>query len=77
MIVRTLRAVLPVAMVASAVLGVAQERTNRDQSHYTELHDPGFPIKSGLTSSPPPGPLSATTTSSWASSSAPKPAPTR
>ena len=46
---RTLRAVLPVAMLASAVLGVAQERTNRDQSHYTELHDPGFPIKSGLT----------------------------
>ena len=27
----------------------AQERTNRDQSGYTELHEPGFPIKSGLT----------------------------
>jgi hypothetical protein len=26
----------------------AQERTNRDQSHYTELHEPGFPIRSGL-----------------------------
>ena len=35
-------------MLASAVLGVAQERTNRDQSHYTDLHDPVFPVKSGL-----------------------------
>ena len=49
MIVRALRVALAVALVAAAVLGSAQERTNRDQSHYTELHDPGFPIKSGLT----------------------------
>jgi hypothetical protein len=52
MIVRTLRAALPLALVAAAVLGSAQERTNRDQSHYTELHDPGFPIKSGLRNVP-------------------------
>jgi hypothetical protein len=52
MIVRTLRAALPALMLTLAAIGSAQERTNRDQSHYTELHDPGFPIKSGLTSVP-------------------------
>jgi hypothetical protein len=40
---------LPLALVAAAAPAPAQERTNRDQSHYTELHDPVFPIKSGLT----------------------------
>jgi hypothetical protein len=36
---------LALAPVAGAA---AQEPTNRDQSHYTELHDPGFPVKSGV-----------------------------
>ena len=42
------RRALPLALVAVAAFAPAQERTNRDQSHYTELHDPVFPIKSGL-----------------------------
>jgi hypothetical protein len=40
-----------VAFAAIAVAGgtaVAQQRTNRDQSGYTELHKEGFPIKAGL-----------------------------
>ena len=32
----------------AAALASAQQRTNRDQSGYTELHEEGFPIKSGL-----------------------------
>ncbi len=47
----------PPAASLAVVLAVAgsapaQDRTNRDQSGYTELHEPGFPIKSGLTSVP-------------------------
>jgi hypothetical protein len=39
-------------LLAAAGSAPAQERTNRDQSGYTELHEPGFPIRSGLTSVP-------------------------
>jgi len=46
--------VVPLAVLVLLAAGsaTAQERTNRDQSGYTELHEPGFPIKSGLTSVP-------------------------
>jgi hypothetical protein len=46
---KRLLAVLPPLLLAVAGPASAQERTNRDQSRYTELHEPGFPIKSGLT----------------------------
>src|SRR5512139_3662574 len=39
---------VPLLLLAAAGLAPAQERTNRDQSGYTELHEPGFPVKSGL-----------------------------
>ncbi len=39
-------------LLATAGSATAQERTNRDQSGYTEMHEPGFPIRSGLTSVP-------------------------
>jgi hypothetical protein len=38
-----------VVLVLTAVPVAAQERTNRDQSGYTELHEPPFPVRSGLT----------------------------
>ncbi len=40
---------VPLLLLAVAGFAAAQERTNRDQSGYTELHEPGFPVKSGLT----------------------------
>jgi hypothetical protein len=44
------RPAIPLAVLVLAAAGsaAAQERTNHDQSGYTELHAPGFPIKSGL-----------------------------
>lgn len=40
----------PVLALALALVpgAAAQEPTNRDQSRYTELHDPGFPIKADV-----------------------------
>jgi len=46
------RPALALLLVAVAGPAPAQERTNRDQSGYTELHEPGFPIRSGLTAVP-------------------------
>jgi len=48
------RHVVPLAVLLLVAAGSAatQERTNHDQSGYTELHEPGFPIKSDLTSVP-------------------------
>jgi hypothetical protein len=45
---------VPLALLLSAGArpALAQERTNRDQSGYTELHEPGFPPKSGLAAVP-------------------------
>ncbi|HSD29359.1 MAG TPA: DUF3179 domain-containing (seleno)protein [Vicinamibacteria bacterium] len=40
---------IPLLLLAAAGSAAAQERTNRDQSGNTELHEPGFPVKSGLT----------------------------
>jgi hypothetical protein len=48
---RALFAVLPL-LLPVARPAPTQERTNRDQSGYTELHEPGFPIRSGLTAVP-------------------------
>ena len=39
---------LAVVCLLAAAFATAQQRTNRDQSGYTELHEEGFPIKSGL-----------------------------
>jgi len=47
---RALLALVPLLPAAGPAL--AQERTNRDQSAYTELHEPGFPPKSGLAAVP-------------------------
>jgi hypothetical protein len=47
---RALLVLLPLLPAAGPAL--AQERTNRDQSGYTELHEPGFPPKSGLAAVP-------------------------
>ena len=37
-----------VVLLGTVGIAPAQERTNHDQSGYTELHEPGFPVKSGL-----------------------------
>jgi hypothetical protein len=39
---------LAVALAVAGTTAVGQQRTNRDQSGYTELHQEGFPIKAGL-----------------------------
>jgi hypothetical protein len=44
----TVRPLFATALLLSAAAALAQSRTNLDQSNYTELHDPPFPIKSGL-----------------------------
>jgi hypothetical protein len=36
------------ALACAAAPAAAQEPTNRDQSRYTELREPGFPLKTGL-----------------------------
>ncbi len=43
-----MRPALAATCLFAAVSATAQQRTNRDQSGYTELHEEGFPIKSGL-----------------------------
>jgi hypothetical protein len=44
--------VLLALLLPAAGPALAQERTNRDQSGHTELHEPGFPPKSGLAAVP-------------------------
>jgi hypothetical protein len=49
---RRAAAVLALLAIAPVASSSAQERTNRDQSRYTELHEPGFPIRSEVSSVP-------------------------
>ncbi len=48
----TVRRLLATALLLPAAHAFAQTRTNVDQSSYTELHDPVFPIKTGLKIAP-------------------------